>query len=167
MLPGKRREMWQFRNSRFIYLLIQLECCQGKGEKCDNFAIAGLFICLFNQPNSRSPTHIGDHRRYLEIHPWKEKLLLTEQWTCRGRNLLPFRKLLDPSASILFYWLLSFQQHLNFLKPCNLISSYIFFSQLLQDYHRFHSPVSGTIEKFVKIPGCLYTVCIKPKNLFC
>ncbi|KAL9405765.1 hypothetical protein Peur_002737 [Populus x canadensis] len=27
-----------------------------------------------------------------------------------------------------------------------------------QDYHRFHSPVSGTIEKFVKIPGCLYTV---------
>ncbi|XP_061980379.1 phosphatidylserine decarboxylase proenzyme 3-like isoform X2 [Populus nigra] len=27
-----------------------------------------------------------------------------------------------------------------------------------QDYHRFHSPVSGTIDKFVKIPGCLYTV---------
>ncbi|KAJ6394462.1 hypothetical protein OIU77_023633 [Salix suchowensis] len=27
-----------------------------------------------------------------------------------------------------------------------------------QDYHRFHSPVSGTIEKFVEIPGCLYTV---------
>ncbi|KAG6788874.1 hypothetical protein POTOM_004952 [Populus tomentosa] len=27
-----------------------------------------------------------------------------------------------------------------------------------KDYHRFHSPVSGTIEKFVKIPGCLYTV---------
>ncbi|CAI9103963.1 OLC1v1002562C1 [Oldenlandia corymbosa var. corymbosa] len=27
-----------------------------------------------------------------------------------------------------------------------------------QDYHRFHSPVSGTIEKFIEIPGCLYTV---------
>ncbi|XP_027106336.1 phosphatidylserine decarboxylase proenzyme 2 isoform X1 [Coffea arabica] len=27
-----------------------------------------------------------------------------------------------------------------------------------QDYHRFHSPVSGTIEMFVNIPGCLYTV---------
>ncbi|KAL3515571.1 hypothetical protein ACH5RR_022473 [Cinchona calisaya] len=27
-----------------------------------------------------------------------------------------------------------------------------------QDYHRFHSPVSGRIEKFVNIPGCLYTV---------
>ncbi|XP_022876414.1 phosphatidylserine decarboxylase proenzyme 2-like [Olea europaea var. sylvestris] len=27
-----------------------------------------------------------------------------------------------------------------------------------QDYHRFHFPVSGTIEKFVDIPGCLYTV---------
>ncbi|KAM7482251.1 hypothetical protein LguiB_006834 [Lonicera macranthoides] len=27
-----------------------------------------------------------------------------------------------------------------------------------QDYHRFHSPVSGTIEQFVDIPGCLYTV---------
>ncbi|XP_022898085.1 phosphatidylserine decarboxylase proenzyme 2-like [Olea europaea var. sylvestris] len=27
-----------------------------------------------------------------------------------------------------------------------------------QDYHRFHFPVSGTIEKFVEIPGCLYTV---------
>ncbi|PKI45985.1 hypothetical protein CRG98_033625 [Punica granatum] len=27
-----------------------------------------------------------------------------------------------------------------------------------QDYHRFHLPVSGTIEKFVDIPGCLYTV---------
>ncbi|KAI5661452.1 hypothetical protein M9H77_20775 [Catharanthus roseus] len=31
-------------------------------------------------------------------------------------------------------------------------------AQLLQDYHRFHLPVSGTIEKFVHIPGCLYTV---------
>ncbi|XP_042486382.1 phosphatidylserine decarboxylase proenzyme 3-like isoform X2 [Macadamia integrifolia] len=27
-----------------------------------------------------------------------------------------------------------------------------------QDYHRFHFPVSGTIERFVAIPGCLYTV---------
>ncbi|XP_057550210.1 phosphatidylserine decarboxylase proenzyme 2-like isoform X1 [Amaranthus tricolor] len=27
-----------------------------------------------------------------------------------------------------------------------------------QDYHRFHLPVSGTIERFVHIPGCLYTV---------
>ncbi|XP_061988258.1 phosphatidylserine decarboxylase proenzyme 3-like [Rosa rugosa] len=27
-----------------------------------------------------------------------------------------------------------------------------------QDYHRFHSPVSGTVEQFVNIPGCLYTV---------
>ncbi|XP_062175989.1 phosphatidylserine decarboxylase proenzyme 2-like isoform X2 [Alnus glutinosa] len=27
-----------------------------------------------------------------------------------------------------------------------------------QDYHRFHIPVSGTIEKFVNIPGSLYTV---------
>ncbi|GKV11105.1 hypothetical protein SLEP1_g22389 [Rubroshorea leprosula] len=27
-----------------------------------------------------------------------------------------------------------------------------------QDYHRFHFPVSGTIESFVHIPGCLYTV---------
>ncbi|XP_057754428.1 phosphatidylserine decarboxylase proenzyme 2-like [Arachis stenosperma] len=27
-----------------------------------------------------------------------------------------------------------------------------------QDYHHFHVPVSGTIEQFVDIPGCLYTV---------
>ncbi|XP_028753186.1 phosphatidylserine decarboxylase proenzyme 2 isoform X2 [Neltuma alba] len=27
-----------------------------------------------------------------------------------------------------------------------------------QDYHRFHLPVSGKIEQFVDIPGCLYTV---------
>ncbi|KAM7258939.1 hypothetical protein ACFE04_014680 [Oxalis oulophora] len=27
-----------------------------------------------------------------------------------------------------------------------------------QDYHRYHFPVSGTIENFVDIPGCLYTV---------
>lgn len=30
---------------------------------------------------------------------------------------------------------------------------------MFQDYHRFHFPVSGTIEQFVNIPGCLYTVC--------
>lgn len=29
---------------------------------------------------------------------------------------------------------------------------------MFQDYHRFHVPVSGTIEKFVNIPGNLYTV---------
>lgn len=27
-----------------------------------------------------------------------------------------------------------------------------------QDYHRFHFPVSGTIERFFDVPGCLYTV---------
>ncbi|GAA0174197.1 decarboxylase [Lithospermum erythrorhizon] len=27
-----------------------------------------------------------------------------------------------------------------------------------QDYHRFHMPVTGRIDKFVDIPGCLYTV---------
>ncbi|KAK6241413.1 hypothetical protein QUC31_014931 [Theobroma cacao] len=27
-----------------------------------------------------------------------------------------------------------------------------------QDYHRFHFPVSGTVEQFVNIPGSLYTV---------
>lgn len=27
-----------------------------------------------------------------------------------------------------------------------------------QDYHRFHFPVSGTVERFVQIPGALYTV---------
>lgn len=27
-----------------------------------------------------------------------------------------------------------------------------------QDYHRFHLPVSGVIEKFIDVPGCLYTV---------
>lgn len=27
-----------------------------------------------------------------------------------------------------------------------------------QDYHRFHFPVTGRIDKFVDIPGCLYTV---------
>lgn len=37
------------------------------------------------------------------------------------------------------------------------ISGFFFF-ELLQDYHRFHFPVSGTIEQFVDVPGCLYTV---------
>ena len=29
-------------------------------------------------------------------------------------------------------------------------------SKLLQDYHCFHFPVSGTIEHFVDVLGCLY-----------
>lgn len=39
---------------------------------------------------------------------------------------------------------------------------------MFQDYHRFHFPVSGTIEQFVNIPGCLYTVCwnLSYKSLF-
>ncbi|KAL6517665.1 phosphatidylserine decarboxylase [Orobanche minor] len=36
--------------------------------------------------------------------------------------------------------------------------SLVMFRLAPQDYHRFHVPVSGTIEKFVEIPGCLYTV---------
>ncbi|CAA0807311.1 Phosphatidylserine decarboxylase proenzyme 2 [Striga hermonthica] len=36
--------------------------------------------------------------------------------------------------------------------------SLVIFRLAPQDYHRFHVPVSGTIEKFVEIPGCLYTV---------
>lgn len=32
---------------------------------------------------------------------------------------------------------------------------------LWQDYHRFHFPVSGIVEKFVHVPGCLYTVSIE------
>ncbi|PIN09573.1 Phosphatidylserine decarboxylase [Handroanthus impetiginosus] len=36
--------------------------------------------------------------------------------------------------------------------------SLVIFRLAPQDYHRFHIPVSGTIEKFVDIPGCLYTV---------
>ncbi|KAL0335158.1 UNVERIFIED_CONTAM: Phosphatidylserine decarboxylase proenzyme 2 [Sesamum radiatum] len=36
--------------------------------------------------------------------------------------------------------------------------SLVIFRLAPQDYHRFHVPVSGTIEKFVDIPGCLYTV---------
>ncbi|XAR49421.1 Phosphatidylserine decarboxylase [Bertholletia excelsa] len=36
--------------------------------------------------------------------------------------------------------------------------SLVIFRLAPQDYHRFHFPVSGTIEKFVDIPGCLYTV---------
>ncbi|XP_052735178.1 phosphatidylserine decarboxylase proenzyme 2 isoform X1 [Vigna angularis] len=33
-----------------------------------------------------------------------------------------------------------------------------------QDYHRFHFPVSGTVEQFVDIPGCLYTCCTLQVN---
>ncbi|PON90208.1 hypothetical protein TorRG33x02_140580, partial [Trema orientale] len=36
--------------------------------------------------------------------------------------------------------------------------SLVVFRLAPQDYHRFHSPVSGTVEKFIDIPGCLYTV---------
>ncbi|OVA06800.1 EF-hand domain [Macleaya cordata] len=36
--------------------------------------------------------------------------------------------------------------------------SLVIFRLAPQDYHRFHFPVSGTVEKFVNIPGCLYTV---------
>ncbi|KAK8636596.1 hypothetical protein V6N13_124340 [Hibiscus sabdariffa] len=36
--------------------------------------------------------------------------------------------------------------------------SLVIFRLAPQDYHRFHLPVSGAIEKFVNIPGCLYTV---------
>ncbi|KAL1534305.1 phosphatidylserine decarboxylase [Salvia divinorum] len=36
--------------------------------------------------------------------------------------------------------------------------SLVIFRLAPQDYHRFHVPVSGTIQKFVEIPGCLYTV---------
>nr|CAD1824595.1 unnamed protein product [Ananas comosus var. bracteatus] len=36
--------------------------------------------------------------------------------------------------------------------------SLVIFRLAPQDYHRFHVPVSGTIESFVDIPGCLYTV---------
>ncbi|KAK4476877.1 hypothetical protein RD792_016041 [Penstemon davidsonii] len=36
--------------------------------------------------------------------------------------------------------------------------SLVIFRLAPQDYHRFHVPVSGIIEKFVEIPGCLYTV---------
>ncbi|KAG8053875.1 hypothetical protein GUJ93_ZPchr0001g30650 [Zizania palustris] len=39
---------------------------------------------------------------------------------------------------------------------CN--GSLVIFRLAPQDYHRFHVPVSGTLEKFVEIPGCLYTV---------
>lgn len=31
-------------------------------------------------------------------------------------------------------------------------------SSFLQDYHRFHAPVSGTIIKMIDVPGQLYTV---------
>ncbi|VAH69626.1 unnamed protein product [Triticum turgidum subsp. durum] len=36
--------------------------------------------------------------------------------------------------------------------------SLVIFRLAPQDYHRFHVPVSGTVEKFEDIPGCLYTV---------
>ncbi|XP_058097341.1 phosphatidylserine decarboxylase proenzyme 3-like isoform X2 [Magnolia sinica] len=36
--------------------------------------------------------------------------------------------------------------------------SLVIFRLAPQDYHRFHVPVSGTIEQFVDIPGSLYTV---------
>ncbi|KAE8707583.1 Phosphatidylserine decarboxylase proenzyme 2 [Hibiscus syriacus] len=36
--------------------------------------------------------------------------------------------------------------------------SLVIFRLAPQDYHRFHLPVSGTIGKFINIPGCLYTV---------
>ncbi|XP_004230535.1 phosphatidylserine decarboxylase proenzyme 2 isoform X2 [Solanum lycopersicum] len=36
--------------------------------------------------------------------------------------------------------------------------SLVIFRLAPQDYHRFHFPVSGTIEKFLELPGCLYTV---------
>ncbi|KAM0921199.1 hypothetical protein ACQ4PT_007086 [Festuca glaucescens] len=36
--------------------------------------------------------------------------------------------------------------------------SLVIFRLAPQDYHRFHVPVSGTVEKFVEIPGYLYTV---------
>ncbi|KAL8061046.1 hypothetical protein ABFX02_02G063200 [Erythranthe guttata] len=36
--------------------------------------------------------------------------------------------------------------------------SLVIFRLAPQDYHRFHVPVSGIIEKFVEIPGYLYTV---------
>ncbi|KAL6613786.1 hypothetical protein ACP70R_036056 [Stipagrostis hirtigluma subsp. patula] len=36
--------------------------------------------------------------------------------------------------------------------------SLVIFRLAPQDYHRFHAPVSGTVEKFVEVPGCLYTV---------
>ncbi|KAF5731954.1 phosphatidylserine decarboxylase proenzyme 2-like [Tripterygium wilfordii] len=36
--------------------------------------------------------------------------------------------------------------------------SIVIFRLAPQDYHRFHLPVSGVIEKFVDIPGSLYTV---------
>ncbi|TVU36898.1 hypothetical protein EJB05_18851 [Eragrostis curvula] len=36
--------------------------------------------------------------------------------------------------------------------------SLVIFRLAPQDYHRFHVPVSGTLEKFVEVPGFLYTV---------
>ncbi|XP_031114409.1 phosphatidylserine decarboxylase proenzyme 2-like [Ipomoea triloba] len=36
--------------------------------------------------------------------------------------------------------------------------SLVIFRLAPQDYHRYHSPVSGTVKTFIDIPGCLYTV---------
>jgi len=50
--------------------------------------------------------------------------------------------------------LLGTSAHSNALRNGSLV----IFRLAPQDYHRFHVPVSGTVEKFVEIPGCLYTV---------
>ncbi|KAF7040510.1 hypothetical protein CFC21_050400 [Triticum aestivum] len=50
--------------------------------------------------------------------------------------------------------LLGADAHYNAFKNGSLV----IFRLAPQDYHRFHVPVSGTVEKFVEIPGCLYTV---------
>ncbi|CAI9294337.1 unnamed protein product [Lactuca saligna] len=45
--------------------------------------------------------------------------------------------------------------------PCSndfIDGTLVIFRLAPQDYHRFHFPVSGTIEQIVDIPGCLYTV---------
>nr|XP_043619437.1 phosphatidylserine decarboxylase proenzyme 2-like isoform X2 [Erigeron canadensis] len=46
--------------------------------------------------------------------------------------------------------------------PCSdafMDGTLVIFRLAPQDYHRFHFPVSGTIEQIVDIPGSLYTVC--------
>ncbi|XP_023755849.1 phosphatidylserine decarboxylase proenzyme 3 [Lactuca sativa] len=45
--------------------------------------------------------------------------------------------------------------------PCSndfIDGTLVIFRLAPQDYHRFHFPVSGTIDQIVDIPGCLYTV---------
>ncbi|KAI3752806.1 hypothetical protein L2E82_24843 [Cichorium intybus] len=45
--------------------------------------------------------------------------------------------------------------------PCSndfIDGTLVIFRLAPQDYHRFHFPISGTIEQIVDIPGCLYTV---------